>query len=71
MPFVLQERKDYLARITRIEPPETTMNWIFEAYTNVYTTAMMQDREPVVHVASAKAAVAHKPHGLARFFRRG
>jgi hypothetical protein len=47
------------------------MNWIFEAYSNVYTTAMMQDREPVVHVASAKTVGVHKPHGLARFFGRG
>jgi hypothetical protein len=69
MPFVLQGRKDYLGYITRTEPTETIMNWIFEAYSNVYTTAMMQDREPVVHVASAKA-VAHKPHMLARFFGR-
>jgi hypothetical protein len=71
MPFVLQGRKDYLSRITRTKPSETIMNWIFEAYSNVYNTAMMQDREPAVHVAPAKKTDAHKPHRLARFFGRG
>jgi hypothetical protein len=30
------------------------MNWIFDAYTNVYQTAMMQSHEAKHDVASAK-----------------
>jgi hypothetical protein len=30
------------------------MNWIFEAYSNVYNTAMMQDRVLPVNAAPAK-----------------
>ena len=30
------------------------MNWIFEAYSNVYNTALMQDRTLPKHAAPAK-----------------
>lgn len=30
------------------------MNWIFEAFTNVYSTALMQDASQREHAASAK-----------------
>ena len=30
------------------------MNWLFEAFTNVYSTAMMQDVNRGEHAASAK-----------------
>ena len=30
------------------------MNWIFEAYSNVYSAAMMQDRPGISHAAAAK-----------------
>lgn len=30
------------------------MNWIFEAFTNVYSTAMMQDVNERNHAANAK-----------------
>ena len=30
------------------------MNWIFEAFTNVYSTAMMQDVNRGEHAANAK-----------------
>jgi hypothetical protein len=32
------------------------MNWIFEAYSNVYSTAMMQDAKHPSHAAAAKKA---------------
>jgi hypothetical protein len=71
MPFVLQERSDYLAFIDRAKPKETSMNWIFEAYSNVYNTAMMQDRDYAVHAVSAKAALAKRSNGISRLFGRG
>jgi hypothetical protein len=70
MPFVLQERSDYLGFIPRAELKETPMNWIFEAYSNVYSTAMMQDRDSVVHAASAKAALTKRPSTFSRLFGR-
>ena len=33
------------------------MNWIFDAYTNVYQTAMLQSHEPKHDAASAKERV--------------
>jgi hypothetical protein len=33
------------------------MNWIFDAYTNVYQTAMMQSHEPKHDAAPAKERV--------------
>jgi hypothetical protein len=41
------------------------MNWVFEAYSNVYQTAMMQDTKN-----APKATVARKSV-LARLFNRG
>ena len=38
------------------------MNWIFEAYSNVYNAALMQDRP-----ASVSAAPANKTPGIKRF----
>ena len=46
------------------------MNWIFEAYTNVYSTALMQGVNGPAHVASAKEVVSTKPGRLARLFGR-
>ena len=44
------------------------MNWVFETYSNVYSTAMMQDmrlpKAPVAKVAKPVSAIA-------RLFRRG
>jgi hypothetical protein len=34
------------------------MNWIFETYSNVYSTAMMQDTKIVRNAATAKNAKA-------------
>ncbi len=41
------------------------MNWVFETYSNVYTTAMMQDMK-----SAPKAKTDRKPI-LARIFGRG
>jgi hypothetical protein len=41
------------------------MNWVFEAYSNVYSTAMMQDMK-----VAPKTAVVKKPI-LVRLFGRG
>ena len=46
------------------------MNWIFEAYTNVYSTALMQGANGPAHVAGAKETVAKKPGRLARMLGR-
>jgi hypothetical protein len=49
----------------QITEKETTMNWVFETYSNVYTTAMMQD------VKSAPKAKTDRKPILARIFGRG
>jgi hypothetical protein len=38
------------------------MNWIFDAYTNVYQTAMMQSHEPKHDAAPAKERVDARRH---------
>ena len=44
------------------------MNWIFETYSNVYSTAMMQDQRPAkAPVAKATKSVS----AVARLFGRG
>ena len=44
------------------------MNWVFETYSNVYSTAMMQDtRLPKAPVAKAAKPVS----AIARLFGRG
>ena len=46
------------------------MNWLFEAYSNVYNTAMMQDVKPESHIATAKERANDKrPSFLGRFRR--
>jgi hypothetical protein len=46
------------------------MNWIFEAYTNVYSTALMQGVNGPAHAASAKDVASVKPSKLSRLFGR-
>lgn len=48
------------------------MNWIFDAYTNVYQTAMMQSHEPKHDAAPAKerAHVGQKRAPLFGFLKR-
>ena len=47
------------------------MNWIFEAYSNVYNTAMMQDQSRPSHVAAAKNGAEPKSFSLFKPFVRG
>jgi hypothetical protein len=57
MPFVVQARIVYplLTQETyQEERRRLLMNWIFEAYSNVYNAAMMQDRPGISHAATAK-----------------
>jgi hypothetical protein len=45
------------------------MNWVFETYSNVYNTAMMQDTKSVRNVAIAKSNKTVRGT-FARFFGR-
>ena len=47
------------------------MNWIFEAYSNVYNAALMQDKLVKSHVAPAKKEPETKRFSLLRPFTRG
>jgi hypothetical protein len=47
------------------------MNWIFEAYSNVYNAAMMQDQSPPKYAASAKNSAQPKSFSLFKPFIRG
>jgi hypothetical protein len=47
------------------------MNWIFEAYSNVYNAAMMQEQSRASHVATAKTSVEPKRFTLFKPFVRG
>jgi hypothetical protein len=40
------------------------MNWIFDTYSTVYKTAMMQDQNHEHHAASANTSRASKRNGL-------
>jgi hypothetical protein len=74
MPFVVQARIDYLPHrqeIHREERRRLVMNWIFEAYSNVYNAAMMQDQSRQSHVATAKNGAEPKSFSLFKPFVRG
>ena len=47
------------------------MNWVFGAYSNVYSTAMMQNRDVTAYLADAKASQAKRIGRIARLFGRG
>lgn len=47
------------------------MNWIFEAYSNVYNAAMMQDQSRLNHAATAKNGAEPKSFSLFKPFLRG
>ena len=47
------------------------MNWIFEAYSNVYNAAMMQDRPGISHAAPAKDSAESKRFSLFKPFAKG
>ena len=44
------------------------MNWIFEAYSNVYNAAMMQDQSRLNHAAPAKNTSETKRFSLFKRF---
>jgi hypothetical protein len=46
------------------------MNWVFGAYSNVYSTAMMQNKDIASNLADAKASEAKSAGRLARLFGR-
>ena len=46
------------------------MNWVFGAYSNVYSTAMMQNKDVEAHLASAKTSEAKSAGRVARLFGR-
>ena len=47
------------------------MNWIFEAYSNVYNAAMMQDQSRSSYAAPAKNSTQPKSFSLFKPFVRG
>ena len=47
------------------------MNWVFGAYSNVYSTAMMQNKDVEAYLASAKINAAKNAGRIARLFGRG
>jgi hypothetical protein len=46
------------------------MNWIFGAYSNVYSTAMMQNSDVAHHLANAKISDVKPAGRIARLFGR-
>jgi hypothetical protein len=46
------------------------MNWVFDTYSNVYSTAMMQSHEAVQNAAPAKERVHVKRTAILKFFGR-
>jgi hypothetical protein len=47
------------------------MNWIFEAYSNIYNAAMMQDQSRLNYAATAKNSAEPKRFSLFRPFIQG
>ena len=46
------------------------MNWVFGAYSNVYSTAMMQKKNIQAHLANAKNSEPKLAGRIARLFGR-
>jgi hypothetical protein len=46
------------------------MNWVFDTYSNVYTTAMMQTQDAPLNTAPAKERVHAKRTAILKFFGR-
>jgi hypothetical protein len=51
--------------VQEIQHKEFIMNWVFETYSNVYSTAMMQDMRVALKAPVAKKSI------LVRLFSRG
>jgi hypothetical protein len=47
------------------------MNWVFGAYSNVYSTAMMQNKDVESYLADAKVSEAKRAGRISRLFGRG
>jgi hypothetical protein len=50
------------------EERRLVMNWVFEAYSNVYNAAMLQDRSQLNHAATAKNNAEPKRFSLFKRF---
>ena len=46
------------------------MNWVFGAYSNVYRTAMMQNKEVAAYLADANISEGKSTGRIARLFGR-
>lgn len=46
------------------------MNWVFGAYSNVYSTAMMQKKDAEAYLANAKVSETRSAGRVARLFGR-
>ena len=46
------------------------MNWVFGAYSNVYSTAMMQNKDVSAYLADAKMDEVRSASRIARLFGR-
>ena len=46
------------------------MNWVFGAYSNVYSTAMMQSKDVAAYLADAKSGETKSAGRIARLFGR-
>jgi hypothetical protein len=46
------------------------MNWVFGAYSNVYSTAMMQNKDVSTNLADAKMSEDKRSGRIARLFGR-
>ena len=46
------------------------MNWVFGAYSNVYSTAMMQNKDVACYFADAKINETKRAGRIARLFGR-
>ncbi|MEP7173913.1 MAG: hypothetical protein ABI705_10540 [Aestuariivirga sp.] len=46
------------------------MNWVFGAYSNVYSTAMMQNKDVEAYLADAKMSGVKRTGRVARLFGR-
>ncbi len=46
------------------------MNWIFDTYSNLYTTAMMQEQNHVHHAATAKEPTRGRCAPILKLFGR-
>jgi hypothetical protein len=67
IPFVLRARGEHIETKIQTEK-EKHMNWVFEAYSNAYNTAMMNGHENEARFAVAKQMETKKLGRIARLF---